>query len=159
MIITCEKCSKKFNIQDHLIPPEGRFLQCGSCNHKWFYKSIPKKTNLEKDNTNDPIISKSSADEKEKIIKSIIENDVSAKKKKLKKEEKKITYKNKKELNKSQNLIKISIVVFISIIALIILIDTFKFQLEKYIPGINFVLNNLYETLKDISLFAKDLIK
>ena len=47
MIITCEKCSKKFNIQDHLIPPEGRFLQCGSCNHKWFYKSITNKTNLE----------------------------------------------------------------------------------------------------------------
>ena len=159
MIIACEKCSKKFNIQDHLIPPEGRFLQCGSCNHKWFYKSISKKTNLEKDNTKNPIISKSSNEEKEKIIKKIIENDVSAEKKEFKKEEKKITYKNKKELNKSQNLIKISIVVFISIIALIILIDTFKFQLEKYIPGINFVLNNLYETLKDLSLFVKDLIK
>ncbi len=38
MIVTCEKCSKKFNIDDNLIPDEGRELQCGSCNYKWFYK-------------------------------------------------------------------------------------------------------------------------
>ena len=38
MIITCENCTKKFNLQDDLIPEEGRELQCGSCNHKWFFK-------------------------------------------------------------------------------------------------------------------------
>ena len=38
MIITCEKCSKSFKIQDSLIPNEGRELQCGSCNYKWFFK-------------------------------------------------------------------------------------------------------------------------
>ena len=159
MIITCEKCSKKFNIQDHLIPQDGRFLQCGSCNHKWFYKSITKKTNLEENDSNDPINSKSFSDEKEKIIKRIIDSDVPPVKKEFKKVEKKIIYKNTKKLNKSPNLIKRSMVVLISIIALIILTDTFKLQLEKYIPGINFALNNLYETLKDLSLFAKDLIK
>ena len=47
MIITCEKCNKKFNIQDDLIPQEGRYLQCGSCNHKWFYKSLTENTNLQ----------------------------------------------------------------------------------------------------------------
>ena len=38
MIITCEKCNKTFNIQDNLIPNEGRLLQCGSCSYKWFFK-------------------------------------------------------------------------------------------------------------------------
>ena len=47
----------------------------------------------------------------------------------------------------------------ISIIALLILADTFKYELENYIPNINNILNNLYETLKDLFLFAKDLIK
>ena len=38
MIITCPSCKKKFNIDINLIPDEGRDLQCGSCEHVWFYK-------------------------------------------------------------------------------------------------------------------------
>ena len=38
MQITCPSCSKKFEIQDNLIPQNGRLLQCGSCEHQWFYK-------------------------------------------------------------------------------------------------------------------------
>ena len=38
MIITCPSCLKKFKIEDVLIPSKGRNLQCGSCNHNWFYK-------------------------------------------------------------------------------------------------------------------------
>jgi len=38
MIITCNKCNKKFEIDENLIPYEGRLLQCGSCNHRWFFK-------------------------------------------------------------------------------------------------------------------------
>ena len=49
MIISCEKCNKKFNIQDNLIPNEGRLLQCGSCNHKWFYKLPDQHIKLEAD--------------------------------------------------------------------------------------------------------------
>ena len=43
MIITCENCSKSFNIQESLIPNEGRELQCGSCGHKWFFKKSENK--------------------------------------------------------------------------------------------------------------------
>ena len=39
MIITCEQCHKKFEIESNLIPKKGRLLQCSSCSHKWFYKS------------------------------------------------------------------------------------------------------------------------
>ena len=42
MIISCEKCNKKFELSDELVPDEGRLLQCGSCSHKWHY--IPTKT-------------------------------------------------------------------------------------------------------------------
>ena len=38
MIITCEQCYKKFEIESKLIPEKGRLLQCSSCNVKWFYK-------------------------------------------------------------------------------------------------------------------------
>jgi len=50
-------------------------------------------------------------------------------------------------------------VFIISFAALIILLDTFKNQLSSIIPNIDLILNNLYETLKDIYLFFKDLIK
>ena len=38
MIITCEQCLKKFEIESSLISKKGRLLQCSSCGHKWFYK-------------------------------------------------------------------------------------------------------------------------
>ena len=42
MIITCPNCNKQFKIDISLIPDEGRDLQCGSCNHIWFYKTQDK---------------------------------------------------------------------------------------------------------------------
>src|SRR5210317_19870 len=38
MIIDCIKCTKKFEVNPSLIPNNGRTIQCGSCNHIWFYK-------------------------------------------------------------------------------------------------------------------------
>ena len=38
MIIACNNCHKKFDIDSNLIPEKGRLLQCNSCNHKWFFK-------------------------------------------------------------------------------------------------------------------------
>ena len=38
MIITCDQCDKRFEIESNLIPQKGRLLQCSSCSHKWFYK-------------------------------------------------------------------------------------------------------------------------
>ena len=38
MIINCPNCDKKFEIDKKLIPSNGRLLQCGSCNNKWFFK-------------------------------------------------------------------------------------------------------------------------
>ena len=38
MIIECVNCSKKFAVDSNLIPSAGRTIQCGSCNHVWFFK-------------------------------------------------------------------------------------------------------------------------
>ena len=45
MIIECVNCNKKFEVNSELIPRTGRTIQCGSCNHTWFFKSpqITKK--------------------------------------------------------------------------------------------------------------------
>ena len=158
MIISCEKCTKKFNITDNLIPEEGRLLQCGSCNHKWFYKISTKVTSQNK-NTTDLINQESTNDENKEKTEKIDKSSISIKKKETQKIEKKTINNNKKKISKGPNLIKKITIFIISIIALLILADTFKYELENYIPNINNILNNLYETLKDIFLFAKDLIK
>ena len=52
MIIICPSCKKKFNIDINLIPSEGRDLQCGSCEHIWFYKKedpIPEPLQINED--------------------------------------------------------------------------------------------------------------
>ena len=38
MIISCNNCHKKFDINSDLIPQNGRLLECSSCNHQWFFK-------------------------------------------------------------------------------------------------------------------------
>ena len=48
-------------------------------------------------------------------------------------------------------------VFIISFIALILVLDTFKFPLYDFIPDLEIWLFNLYEILKDIQLFIKDL--
>ena len=50
------------------------------------------------------------------------------------------------------------LVSIISFVALIILIDTFKSVLYVVFPGLELMIFSLFETLKDIQLFIKDLI-
>ena len=150
MIISCDQCNKKFKIDSNLIPKDGRLLECGSCNHKWFYKQDiedktqeiiiePKLKNIEEKNI-DPI---------QTNISPINELDTSSEKKKI--------VENKKI--KKISILNIIIVFIISFVALIILIETFKDPISIFIPNIKFILNSLYETLKDIILFFNDLIK
>ena len=49
-------------------------------------------------------------------------------------------------------------VVIISTVALILILDTFKDIFIKIFPNIKILLNNLYETLKDVTLFFYDLL-
>ena len=51
------------------------------------------------------------------------------------------------------------IVILISFSAFIILLDTFKSPIGSILPGFNFMLDNFYESLKDLFLFFKDLTR
>ena len=156
MIIACNNCHKKFDIDSNLIPDNGRLLQCNSCDHKWFYKkeiindSI-KPINIEKaetidllDNTTEiePDINDSNHENESKIVE----------KKKLKDES--LTKPKKQRNFRILNLLVVSI---ISLAAFIIILDTFKTPIGKIVPNIDLLLYNLYETFKDLVLFIKDL--
>ena len=59
---------------------------------------------------------------------------------------------------KNKNFSKLLLVIMISIIALVLLIDTFKGPISSFIPNIDFYLDNLYQSLIDIKLFTINLI-
>jgi len=62
------------------------------------------------------------------------------------------------KIKKKNNFLNLIIVFIISFVALIILIDTFKNPLGIFFPDLEFFLYNLYESIKDIILFTRDLI-
>ena len=165
MIISCPNCNKQFKINPSLIPDNGRNVKCGSCDHVWFYKLD--------DNTREPLpLSDDFADKKienktdSKTIDNNNEpNDTSSQKniddKKDKTEdkivEKQIPVKNKIKKNASSKFFSYLLVSIISFVALIILIDTLKVPLINIFPGLEILLFNLFEILKDIKLFIIDL--
>ena len=151
MHIECENCNKKFELDSNLIPENGRELQCGSCEHIWFFK---KKINIIEKNE---IIE----DQNINIEKEQIKKKIKKVKKELHEDEK-----HKKEYNidqkvekKDYNILKIFLVLIITFIAIIIVIDTFKSQLSFIYPNLDNLLNNLYQSITDVVLFSKDLIK
>ena len=152
MIVTCEKCSKKFNIDDNLIPDEGRELQCGSCDYKWFYKKNENTFSLKNEISESLSENYHFDDANNDLSSKKLENVDKAKYKDLKKPS------DDNKIKKKPKIFKNSLVFVISVIALIVLLDTFKYQLNNYIPELDSILNNLYESLKDLSLFFKDLI-
>ncbi len=165
MIITCPNCNKQFKIDNSLIPDEGRDLQCGSCNHIWFY-NIQEKNNevleLKQEIISEDIETK--AENKEDKIEEkqqpeeIIKTEINIKKKEKNLEKQKNTTTLKKTENKGSKFFSYLIVFIISFVALIILLDTLKTPLINVFPGLEIILFNLFETLQDIKLFIIDLI-
>ena len=147
MIITCPNCNKQFKIDNSLIPDEGRDLQCGSCNHIWFYNIQEKNNEV--------------LELKQEIISEDIETKVENKEDKIEEknsEKQKKTASLKKTENKGSKFFSYLIVFIISFVALIILLDTLKTPLINVFPGLEIILFNLFETLQDIKLFIIDLI-
>ena len=162
MIISCPNCNKQFKINPSLIPENGRDLKCGSCSHVWFYKLEDNKTepvplidNFEDKKIEDEIDNK--------IIDNInVPNDVSLQndindKAEDKIAEKQISIKNKIKKNSSGKFFSYLLVLIISFVALTILVDTLKVPLINIFPGLEILLFNLFEILKDIKLFIIDL--
>ena len=158
MIIICPNCNKKFKINPSQIPLEGRDLKCGSCDHIWFYKIEEKKTKtspLNQDVISNEVKSTFVQDIKDQII--INKQNPPENKDYLQEIKKQIPKKSKKNDNISGKIFSYLVVSVISFVAFIILIDTFKTPLIKVFPGLNVILSNLFEILKDIKLFIIDL--
>ena len=161
MIIECPCKKKKFNIDINLIPAEGRNLQCGSCDRVWFYneelisdpsqvsEDIAIKEKEDSDKLNDD-------KSKDQLIKQAVEENEKAKSKLSTINE---TKKKSEEIKKTKGskFFSYLIVFLISLGALIILLDTLKTPLINIFPGLEVLLFNLYETLKDVKLFIIDL--
>ena len=145
MIIVCPCGEKKFEINQNLIPEEGRLLQCGFCNEKWFFNKDKNKVSETKINIENKKITSSNNNDV-----NLEENEISLEDN----SDKKIKVKNNFSFSIFLSYILVSI---ISFIALIILIDTFKNPLYRIFPNLELILYNLFETLKDIKLFIKDL--
>ena len=177
MIIICNNCNKKFNIDSNLIPENGRLLQCNACNHKWFFK---KEIIIE------PVITFANNDSKEKTepteeqVKTVkienpetivlldkrVKNNLIIEKISIKNKTINDEYKDtgkdikiKKFQNKKRyNILSLIFIFVISFTALILLLDTFQKPISNILPNIEFLLYNLYETINDIVLFFYDLI-
>ena len=157
MIITCENCTKKFEVDADLIPDKGRLLQCMKCQHTWFFKNaISTDTDKSYDSKNPTLMEDTSGSEKDDLI---VENNLDNQELSENKN-KKWTSITKSNLGKKKriSIINLTLVFIISFIALIILTDTFKSQIGKIVPSVDFLLYNLYESIKDILLFINDLI-
>ena len=162
MIIECPCKKKKFNIDINLIPAEGRNLQCGSCDRVWFYKKEELKSEPSQVNEDIAIKEKEDSDKlnddksKNQLIKQPVEENEKAKSKLSTINE---TENETNEIKKTQSskFFSYLIVFIISLGALIILLDTLKTPLINIFPGLEVLLFNLYETLKDIKLFIIDL--
>jgi len=181
MIITCNNCNKQFNLDSDLVPNKGRLLQCAGCNHKWFFKKEilentvnPIIEDIDNDNvsvfdqnntTNNDEINPSNLLREDAKVNTEVELDKKIEidpKEKFDKnleaninENKSVIVKSKKK--KNLKILNIFIVAIISFVAFIIIVDTFKYPIGIIVPNIEFILYNLYETIKDISLFIKDL--
>ena len=155
MHIECTNCKKTFQIDEKLIPDSGRLLQCSKCDHQWFYnkekieKNIDNKSDDEDINLKKEIkIKKSEQIESKILIKPEYEQN---------NKHNKTTKSNKKK--QKNNFLNTFLVLIISFVALVVIVDTFKIQIKTFYPDIENLLNSLYQTLTDIKLFFKDLIK
>jgi len=154
MIIICPSCKKKFKIDDDLIPDKGRLLKCGSCNETWFFNKN-KQSDLNELNEifdSENIIKDEPLKQKNKIIKEKLPNFTKNKGTEIVKYKPKSTF----TFGKAFNYLIVSIITFV---AVIIILDTFKEPLSIFFPNLELILYNLFETLRDLALFAKDLIK
>ena len=170
MIITCNNCNKKFDIVSTLIPDKGRLLQCASCEHKWFFKKevlekkiSPINEDTSIDNVNIFDQNNSSINDEESV--SDAPNDqVEVDSEEENKEKIEINIDERPQENtkpkkqKNFKILNIFVVTIISFVAFIIIVDTFKYPIGKIVPNVEFILYNLYESIKDISLFIRDLI-
>ena len=156
MIIDCPCGKKKFNVKDELIPDKGRLLQCGECDREWFYSKNINAIN----ESNVEIPDEDIAQESFGIIDDKYDDEVFEEDKKEEATgELERPKKIKKQKTKQVSFFKLLLVFIISFVAFILIVDTFIVQISEYVPFAGNYLDNLYQSIIDISLFFQNLIK
>ncbi len=164
MIIECPACSKKFNIDEKLIPDEGRLLKCGNCDHTWFYKkeeNLKLETESKKKNEIEENKSEINIEPVDNPIKQTkkIRKKISKKSSTKESTSKELVSIDKSSVSRENNIIKKIFLIIISTIAFILLIDTFKNHISVIFPGIVQMSDSLYLVINDLKLFIKDLVR
>ena len=143
MIIECQNCNKKFDLEDKLIPLKGRLVQCGFCHSQWHQLPIIITSSLKKKVIDKVDISKNEAKELP-INKKKIRNKA----------------RDKQEFkNKNIGFFSYIFIFLISIIALFLIAETFKYQINNIFPNFGNYIILVYETLNNILILIKDLFK
>ena len=164
MIIECPACSKKFNIDEKLIPDEGRLLKCGNCEHTWFFKK-EEKIKLDTETTKTSQIEENKTEINIEPVEEPIKQTKKIRKKISKKSltkestSKELVSIDKSSVSRENNIVKKIFLIIISFIALILLMDTFKNQISVIFPGILKMSDSLYLVINDLKLFIKDLVR
>ena len=157
MIIECICGQKKFEVNSELIPDTGRTIQCGSCDKVWFYKP----ENFNNENQKDLIIENEVPNSpSKKVIKSVTKDTLTNENisdLENKKNYEITQYKPRKSLSFTK-LLSYLIVLLITFVALLVVIDTFSTYLYQLFPALELIIFSLFEILKDIKLFIKDLV-
>ena len=168
MIIECPNCNKKFNLHEKLIPENGRTLKCSNCDHVWHYKiTINKKTtdeqiisediNTEIDidtSRNDNEIQEKANDEDISDINKKVMSEIKTNDSETEKNDKRVDYETGIKL---KMILIYFVILIISLLGLIFILDTFKYNISNVFPSILPLFDSLYETLLDLKLFFKDL--
>ena len=143
MIIECQNCNKKFDLEDKLIPLKGRLVQCGFCHSQWH--QLPN------------IITSSL---KEKVIDKVDISKDEPKEQSINKKKIRSKARDKQEF-KSKNIGFFSyiFIFLISIIAFFLIAETFEYQINNIFPNFGNYIIYVYETLNNILILIKDLFK
>ena len=142
MIIQCQNCKKKFQIDDLAIPENGRKVQCGNCGTQW----IQQKENLKLEKESEISIEKNFHQ---------INPSASLPSKKINKRK----IKRDKKIAKSPGLGFIGfIIIFIIVFAATVgILETFKNNLSPLWPQLETQLNFVYESINNILIIIKEL--
>jgi len=144
MIVECPSCSKSYKVDDRLINNNGRLVQCSICKNKWIVKKEIKIESIEKDNFT-LINSNPQVKENELGSDTVIENnDLS---------------KIKKTTKKKIGFFNLLLVFLISLFALFLFLETFKYQISLKWKNFDIYINNIYEIFDYMLILIKDLFK
>ena len=180
MIIQCKSCEKKFLVPENAIPKEGMELQCGICSSTWFEKpKIKKKTKPKlKSEKIIPVKIETASDGKKykflgkqwalvlpsgkvgRLAKGDIAKELD---KKIGRsidpsmESINIDTLRKDEKDQGIGFLTSIFIILIGAISTIGVLETFKNELVVYWPELEFYLEYVYETLKNIRLILRDL--